>query len=628
MRRALAVLTVLVALASVAAARSGGGQNYYSGGSSYHSSSYGSSSYGSSSGGGDLLVNFVFLWLQFVLLHPLVGMPMTLVLAYFIIKVVTLMNGSDALYRPLEGGSTPEGGQLSSRKAEELARLSARDPDFDAGAFLARASAAFLKIQQAWSDGDMAPARAFISDGVYERFTLQLADMTRRGVRNRMEDVRVLETELLACRSDRHFDTLWVRVKAFANDRMTDLQGNPADGSAGAQSFEEVWTFLRRPGAKTLARKGSIEGLCPSCGAPLLIADSGLCGACKSWVNSGDYDWVLAEITQSCEWTLREPSRDVDGWAAAQASDPALNLPSLEDRASVAFWRWLEARRRSDAAPLRGIASDACCDALAAEMKEKPYGFLDAAVGGVEVVAFEDAGPQTRVHVMVKWSGRKDWGAETGEVEVRRHFVVMSRARAAKTDARQGLRTARCPSCGAPSSGSSVAACAYCGKPLNDGSKDWVMTGFVPFGEWRRPAGASRRAQPAGAGVDWGSVFSPAEAFAILAQAMLADGEVSLAETSFLQAYAASRGLPAARASDIVAAAKAGILDAPRPANEGQADAMLRGMIRMSLADGVVTAEERSALDSFAVKNGLAGEVDRLVLEEREAMGRSVRGVA
>ena len=398
---------------------------------------------------------------------------------------------------------------------------------------------------------------------------------------------------------------------------MVNAEGETVSAASGLQPFEEVWSFLRRPGAKTLKGSGVIEGSCPSCGASLPLADASQCPACKTWVNSGEFDWVLSEITQSCEWVMREPSRDVDGWASAAAGDCALNLPTLEDRTSVIFWRWLDARRANDPAPLHPVADESFCAAFSTDGNAP---FHDAAVGAVEVVAFEDAGAWLRVHVGVKWSAGG---------ELRRHFFVLQRVAGVKTDARRGLSTARCPSCGAPPAARSAAACGYCAAPLNDGKKDWVLTSVVPFGEWQRPGGVTAtQAMPAVAGLDWGAEMSPADAFAVLARAMLADGESSLAERAFLEAYAKSRDLPPVKAAEIVAAARAGLLDAPKAQDGVQAEILLRGMIRMSLADGVVTEDERAALHSFAARFSLRpDDITLMIAEEREAMARSVRGV-
>ena len=619
MRRLLLVLAFVAALALQASARAGGGESYS--GSSSGSSSYSYGSSGSSSDSGDLLFFFLYLYIRMVVEKPLFGVPFTVFLVYMIWKINEEVHSAGPASREF-GPSARGGGQLSVRKGAELSRLRLRDPEFDDRAFLRRAGAAFHKIQEAWSAGDMAGARAFISDGVRERFERQLGALKARGLRNLMEGVEVRDIELLACVSDKHFDELCVRIVAAASDTMVDAAGAVVSGSPGRQEFEEVWTFLRRPGAKTLKKPGLIEGQCPSCGAPLPIADAAQCAACKSWVNSGEYDWVLSEITQSCEWRLRDPLRDVDGWSEAAASDPGLSLSELEDRGSVIFWRWLDARRLGDPAPLRAVADEAFCAGFA-----DGGGWGDAcetaAGGAVEVVAFENGGAGRRAHIVVKWSAAG---------ELRQHFFVLRRAAEARTDAHQGLRTARCPSCGAPPAERSEAACAYCSNPLNDGRKTWVLSELIPFGEWKRPAGvsvAAARVQPALAGLDWGSDLSPADAYGILARATLADGEETLAEKAFLESYARSRGLPPAKAGQIAAAARAGLLDAPKAEDGVQAETMLRGMIRMSLTDGVVSEDERSALHSFAARFSLRpDDITLMINEERDAMSRSVRGVA
>lgn len=620
MRRLLLLLAVLGFFAERAAARAGGGESY-SGSSGYSgSSSYSYSSSSGSGSGSDLLGDFLFLYVAMVMKNPVVGVPFTVFLIFMIWKINQEVRSSGpAAMHWADSASAKGGGQMSTRKAEELARLRSRDPGFDEMAFLRRAGAAFHKIQEAWSAGDMSAARAFISDGVSERFERQILSLRARGLRNVVEGVQIRDIDILACVSDKHFDELCVRIDAAASDRTVDDYGT--DVSSSRERFEEVWTFLRRPGAKSLKGPGLIEGSCPNCGAPLPIADAAQCVSCKSWVNSGQFDWVLTEITQSCEWRLRDPARDVDGWAEAAAADPALSLPALEDRTSVIFWRWIDARRLGEPGPLRAVSEKRFCD----EFGEGGWGnaFQSAAVGAVEVVAFEHDGDWRRAHVVVKWSAAG---------ELRSHFFVLSRAASAVTDARQGMRTARCPSCGAPPTERSVESCAYCASPLNDGKKDWVLSRLVPFGEWRRPAGvgaAPARVQPAIAGLDWGADMSPADAYGILARATLADGEESLAERAFLAAYAKSRGLPPGKANEISAAARAGLLDAPKAEDGGQAESMLHGMIRMSLTDGAVSEDERAALHAFGARFGLRpADITTMIVEQRDAMRRTVRGVA
>jgi len=476
--RLLALLSfIVVVVAPLVFARAGGGGHYSGGGSSGggHSGGGSFSSGGGGNGGADIAY-LVFLYFRVVFAHPLFGIPFTIFLIYIGYNVYGVVNKSGVLNTPVAMGtpiSDDDEVQASSDMQANLQRLKGRDSDFDAEKFLGRAGQAFLKVQQAWSMQEMAPARAFISDGVMERFSIQIDMQKVDGKRNIMDDVRVDKADILEVESDRFFDTLHVRIQASAVDKEVSLKdGSLLFGSNEPQEFSEVWSFVRRPGAKTLKKPGLLEGYCPSCGAPLPIADAAQCGTCKTWVNSGEFDWVLCEITQESEWGVRGSGDAVPGFKELSAADPGLSTQFLEDRASVAFWRWQWAMEQKNSSAMRSIASDEFCKAMAVD---GTY-YRDAAVGMVEVQAFEAAGGFERSRVMVKWSG--DWydasGASQGQV-LREHVIVFGRKAGVKTDARAGLRSSRCAACGAPPVKRDQAACEYCGASFNDGSRQWVV---------------------------------------------------------------------------------------------------------------------------------------------------------
>ena len=615
-RRLPASLLLLSFAAAEAFARAGGGGGYHGGGGSFHSSSGG----GGSGGGG---AYFLFLYIQFVVQHPLIGIPLTLFLVWFFqsLNKGRIENREAAIDATISRGVEAE---ADTRRREALAVIRARDPQFDEEAFLRRAASAFLAIQDAWSRQDMAQARAFISDGVNERFMRQIAEYRSRGIRNRMSDMQVLETDALGYLVGAHYDAVYVRVKASALDQVVELEGEKIL-SGGPGVFSEVWTFLRRPGAKTLARPGLLEGHCPSCGAPLAIADAAQCAACKAWVNSGEHDWVLTGITQVSEWAFPSPEREVTGWEVLRDADPGLSLEALEDRAAVAFWRWLDARRRADLAPLRGISCDeflAGFDGFRDGESER-----DAAVGAVELVAFEPGSDYDKAHVQVRWEADKmlrDANGAAFQGRGRRtHYLIFRRKHGATSDLKAGLRTGRCPSCGAAPEQADSAVCAYCGHAFNDGAVSWVLCGIVPFGTWLRPD-ADPAAPVASVGLDWGDELPPAEAVAVLAAGLGAHGMVDDRERAYLLAYADRRGVEPSRAEEMLQAALAKRLDVPTPKSAAEAEVILRGLIRMGLADGRIPDGERALLTAFGGRLRLSeSDIDGMIKEER--MGLHVR---
>jgi len=616
-RLGLALLPLL--LAAEAFARAGGGGGYHGGGGGGFSSGGG---FHGSGGGGAGLGWLVYWYIQLVFEHPLIGLPLTAFLVYLYYKNVGFRSsfGSggavDSLPDSAMGAYSTE---LDTRRREALAVIRGRDPGFDEEKFLARAAGAFLVIQDAWSSQDMSKARAFISDGVFERFARQIAEHKSLGARNRMTNVNVEQTEALGYLAGEHYDSVYVRVRAAAVDEMVSLEGEQVL-SGGPSEFEEVWTFLRRPGVKTLARPGLLEGHCPSCGAPLSIADAARCEACKAWVNSGEHDWVLVGITQMCEWSFPSPEREVTGWEALRETDPGLSLEALEDRASVAFWRWQDARRRQDPAPLRGVATDEFLKGLTFDGKCA----REAAVGAVETIAFEAGVDFDRVHVQVRWEASDvsvdDKELDSGERMRRTHYLIFKRKSGATSDLKAGLRTSRCPSCGAPPAEADAAKCTYCGRAFNDGSLTWILVDIVPFGVWQRPV-AGPSAPMSVVGLDWGENLPPVEAVAVLAMGLSADGVVDDREKAFLTAYAEKRGVPPGRTEELLQAALSKKLDLPPPTDPAQAESILRGLIRMELADGIITKAEQDLLNAYAARVGLGTrDLGQMIKEERLAL--------
>jgi hypothetical protein len=607
MRLAVPVLLALLILSPLAWGRAGGGENYSSG----HSGGY--------SGGGDdddggFLVGLL---LELIFYHPLIGVPVLLIVVFF-----WMMKNRSARGTPYAGERRmtqaivrEQEARESGRKEEGLAQIRQRDPGFSEEGFLARVREAFLKVQQAWSGQDMRPARAFVSDGVMERFGIQLEMLKARGLRNDMSTVNVSGCVVLEAESDAHFDTLHVCISASAVDTEVALaDGRRVRGSGQPEAFSEVWSFLRRPGAQTLNKPGLIEGCCPNCGAGLTIGDAAQCGSCKSWINSGEYDWVLSEITQTSAFALRAHGAAVPGYAELAQRDPLLNTQFLEDRASVAFWRWQCAIVQGNAKALAPVATPQFCagwDSQAQRLQHFDY----AAVGAVEVQGFERQETQDLAHIAVRWAGTVAQSAGLGDaVMPREHVFVLARNSGVQTDAAAGLNSCRCPNCGAPPSSREAAACEYCGTPFNDGSRQWVLTRIDSALAWRAAQTAAPAPErPANLSLGWVQNLSTEEVMAVLICAMLADGSIDPRERKFLDLYAQNNHVPPGTVDGLIEAVQQDRLRIPQARTPQEAMACLDGLIEMSLADGKVDPAELNLILSYADGHG----IDRRLVERR-----------
>lgn len=197
-----------------------------------------------------------------------------------------------------------------------IAALKQKDPSFDEQNFKDKAVTAFQKVQYAWEKKDMEIARAFVTDSIMQRYTVQLQQLKDKHWTNKMENVAVGSTSIADVSQDEKFDKITVQIEASAADyTLDDMTGKIVKGSQTPTHFTEYWTFLRSKSAHTDANKSLKDSKCPSCGASLEVSATGKCNYCGSIVSSGEYDWVLSEITQKGDWDRKHMGQMFQGGA-------------------------------------------------------------------------------------------------------------------------------------------------------------------------------------------------------------------------------------------------------------------------------------------------------------------------
>jgi uncharacterized tellurite resistance protein B-like protein len=614
---------VLFVLPDAAWARAGGGQNFGGGGSD------------GGDGFGQIIVFLIWLAIE----YPAVGVPL-LIIAVVAFIIFGRKAKSVHTTRTIHRANVMVQKMASDGSLRSLDAMRQRDPGFSDQAFIGRASRAFTLLQEGWSNQDLSKVRAFISDGVRERFELQFDMQRAQGFRNRLEDIAILSADVAAASSDRHFDTVHVRFQASMRDEDVHIQTGKVLRRTTSEPFTEYWTFLRRPGAKTLEKGGLIEGICPNCGADLQISDAGQCEFCHALVTSGQYDWVLTEITQASEWSPPAAAA-VPGLEEMSAADPAFNMAHIEDRASVMFWRLMKTYFHHDPSHLGSVALpelQAKVRSWLAPSQDGWWSFYDeAAVGAIEVRSIVARGgvpaageggqerPRDRINVLVTWSGidaqRNARGEvrRTGQKAIRPVIYVLVRNSGVLSVEKSGFRAAPCPTCGAPDEGASRgSACPYCGTLLNDGGRDWVLASIENVtAEALGAMAPSPVRQPA--------QVHPELLMAAMTSAMLADGAVDAKEQEMLQQYASARGIPPQRVQEIVAAVQANV-PLPRPASQVEARVLLEAMTRMALADGKISRQEEGMLLSFGQPFGFSrADIHHMVAAQRKVLYKDAR---
>ena len=445
--RGRAALLLLLALPAVALARPGGGENYGGSSSSSASSSSGSDSASSHGGSGDD-------WGE----DSISTAFTTSDLAW------SLLFSAIALYAFIDHRRGQREWQKSQGAPAPAPSVPLVDPRVADARFHSRAEELFALLNEAWFRRDLSPVRHRLSDATYQRFNTLLRIQRQQGERNATADNRLLGLRPLLYEQDAHFEAVHASLTAEARDvkapaELDDDAARAQAREAPLERYTEIWTFLRKPGARPASLA---EGTCPACGGQMVLGETAACAHCTAIVNSGRYDWILAEITQAHVAFPGEPLPP--GVEALRGSDPALCRQVLEDRGSLLFWKWVEARALRQAAPLAKVAAPDFVAALAPQLGSASP-LLNAAVGSVDLLDAEVNGAWHRARLSVRWSAGG---------QLRRSVMELQRRADAPTPA-AGLATARCPACAGPLSDNGQPSCDYCGEPLAASPRDWVL---------------------------------------------------------------------------------------------------------------------------------------------------------
>jgi hypothetical protein len=601
---------VALLLALPALARVGGGEHY---------SSNNNDRSDSSSDDSGLAIELVYLAIR----YPALGIPLLLIFAAYVIYQRT-QDGNGSTKKALDRMEEQQRTAVSGTDVSGwVSKLKQKDPAFDLLALFDKTKKLFLDVQLAWFRRDLPSVRPFLSDASFQRLTTQSRLMQAQGIRDAIADVQLLDLQIIGLEQDEWFDTVHIRVKASMRDTdvpasFTDEQAQSAARKIAADSFVEVWSFVRKPGAQTKIGEDLYQGKCPNCGAPFKGGAANSCEACGAIVNSGNYDWVLSEITQGMEFVRNDVG--VEGLAKARQTDPALNTEVLEDRASLCFWRWIEAQSQASPTPLAKVATvqfqarlAAEAQALKAQSRRKV--FLECAVGAVQTRSVQVGEGVDLAHFEIRWSARQGIGPLDEKppslpTVPQRWVFTLARKSGAVTPTQAGMATDRCPQCNAPLSDSASTSCDFCGTPLAGGDRDWVLSDAVLWESWRAhsPAATSR-----GVGGAQMADRSERERLLYMMAAMaMADGVLDPKEKQLLRMCSERWSIPWARVELAINAGQ-GLFDRLVAKQTPEAESFLRELVNLALIDGKIDRKERQLLDAAALHLGLSHRLPELL---------------
>jgi hypothetical protein len=142
--------------------------------------------------------------------------------------------------------------RVRARRAEGTAKAAQADDGYwDPDELKARVREAFFPVQSSWSQRDVSPSRAYVSDALYKRHELQLEGLERQHRVNRIEDLALDDIDIVRVVNvtddgqDRFIAFLQCRARDWMEDTKT---GEMVNGNKLAPTtFQQYWSFVRDP---------------------------------------------------------------------------------------------------------------------------------------------------------------------------------------------------------------------------------------------------------------------------------------------------------------------------------------------------------------------------------------------
>ncbi|MDD3002153.1 MAG: TIM44-like domain-containing protein [Candidatus Riflebacteria bacterium] len=532
----------------------------------------------------------------------------------------------------------------------KLKVLVERDAHFNAPDFEKKAQKVFYLVQSAITNQSLQRIEHMVSDALYEQLSVKVAEQKNKGIYYRNKELTIKKIEISNVNFDQNYDEITVLVVYQTQDEVYDIKTKALlDKAPAPKTVMEYWILIRKPSAVS-SKGGSLsDSVCPNCGAEVKIGQATVCGACRSYLRSGAFDWVLTKIAQSYEWVHSNPDF-VEGWNDVKQLDPNFNIYNIEDICGVLFWQLRLAEKHNNSEYISRFAfpeyKEKIQTILATTGAAQRLNWEGIALGGIYLQAIRIEADKIRLYVQVVWSGIPYFTDIKGKIlpgsrvnKCMREIYLISRPIGERTNLDNTLSSLHCPKCGGQLARGIVGACGYCGFDLSD-AKSWRLEKIIASGDEEYRAVTEKQANKIvkqfseyyvknenmhKEKVKVETMTSGKELVSGMAKVLYADGVADEAELQLLRKTADSYLLPETVLNEIIEAAKEGLLEVPISDNKPLAIAIFQGMAEMAFADGVYTAEEEAVLQDLAEKLNYDKYTFKMLIKKAEIKSKKAR---
>lgn len=482
-------------------------------------------------------------------------------------------------------------------------------PEFSEADFLAKVKNIFIMLQQSWAQGDLTAIRGYVSDGVYQRFNAQVQMMKMLKQTNTLEEVQVHQAYIDQLETDNGFLVAHVGIRAqikdsFKSELSSDLNMSSED------PFVEYFTFIKRIGQDT---KSFLQGGgCPNCGnaLPRHLGELAKCEYCDTILNSGEYDWVLSEITQADDYQIsqargRKVDKVYDTVAKTLSADKDFSLQQIEDKASNGFLQILTADAMNKPINMKRFVTDELYARLSEEMVTHDFVYNRLFINDVTVLAMKEEDNLHKILIQITYSAQRFKVTENSAeiidpaVYTMRKGIVMSRSINA-TESKGSLYAHVCPNCGAPVEDTIDSKCSYCDHVLNSPSHEWIIEDFInssEFDSFTSQAQVAAKSAATNAGLK-----EKDYALNNILIVFAADGQFTQEEAMMAYEQAQKWGFDQQQVAGFVQQAFSNRLSVKMPESMKERQKVFKMMQKAAEADGNVSESEQALLDDIELR--------------------------
>ncbi len=484
----------------------------------------------------------------------------------------------------------------------------ASNPLFDVTAFFLKVRKAFIEVQSSWSEQNTGRMRRFITDGVYQRFNTQFKMMELLQQTNPISNIQIADIWVDKIEQDGLYDIMHVGIEASMDDKFACALNHELD-EEGFDDFIEFWSFIRKRGAPKKDIYDSSN--CPNCGAPLPenIGEVCKCTHCNAMVNSGEFDWVLSEITQKDDYH----SNDVFSGKLGNLETKVHNMASVygdfsvqlvEDKASNAYMQIMTAQVMHDPSVMRRFVSDELFQQLAPKFERNQEIFNRIFLNKVTLIGAQKKENKNILIFAIICSMQRvlitNNRVELVDQDIRTAEEVIFLTRDDQAGAGKGsIYQHNCPACGGPVRNTLDIKCSYCGSLLNSTANDWVVSALMSRSKFAEYYGANKGAFAAKVDpVVLDTLYSVKDyALNNIMIVFAADGSFQGDERTFLTEAAKKWGFKSADIEPLFKMAASGRLSIRMPEDQDMRNSIYKLMEKAASADENISSEEQKILD-------------------------------